>query len=69
MIKFGEILVDVVLMSWLPYCQNKQKHCHGNNFASIFLKLDIYKPWLCTRFGIEFQHSISQSSLPSKMGD
>jgi len=27
------------------------------NFAPIFFKLDIYKPWLNTRFKFKFQHS------------
>ena len=41
----------------------KRGHCHGLSFASIFLKLRISEAVLNTRFGIEFQHSKSSTSI------
>merc|ERR1712240_758083 len=41
----------------------KRGHCHGHNFYSIFMKLDIYKPWLISRFKFEFQHSSIKTTI------
>ena len=53
-LRFAVLLHDDVMAAILS---KKREHCHHHNFYWIFLKLDIYKPWLKTRFKFEFQHS------------
>jgi len=59
-LRFAVLLQDVVMAAILS---KKQEHCHDHNFYGIFLKLDIYKLWLKTRFKFEFQHSSLKTTI------
>ena len=59
-LRFAVLLHDDVMAAILS---KKREHCHDHNFYWIFLKLDIYKPWLKRRFNFEFQHSSLKTTI------
>ena len=59
-LRFAVLLHDDVMAAILS---KKREHCHDHNFHWIFLKLDIYKPWLKISFKFEFQHSSLKTTI------